>query len=238
MKIALALALASAAALAGALTPAARAADECRGLMVCIPVAGPWVVVPAPSRAEPSPTVAYELSCPPRSVVGGLDARVSDRALDLSFRGALGSPVNPGVTTTRAAVFVATYSGTARRPSTFRPFVGCIPTSGGGGRSTTALQAFRPGEPTIRRVRTQRLAPGAARTLVARCAPGERLVSSAHAAAFRTGEQPSARWLAAVHTSRAERGGRVRVTARRSGSIPAGVRVEVQVQAVCARVAP
>ena len=25
----------------------ARAADECKGLRVCLPVAGPWVVVPA-----------------------------------------------------------------------------------------------------------------------------------------------------------------------------------------------
>ena len=30
--------------------PASQAADECRGLQVCIPVAGPWVVIPGPGR--------------------------------------------------------------------------------------------------------------------------------------------------------------------------------------------
>ena len=35
----------------------ARAADECKGLRVCLPVAGPWVVVPAGG-------IDYELACP------------------------------------------------------------------------------------------------------------------------------------------------------------------------------
>ena len=44
---ALGLLAAAAAALAVLVAPSAQAADECRGLPVCIPVAGPWVVIPA-----------------------------------------------------------------------------------------------------------------------------------------------------------------------------------------------
>ena len=78
-------------------------ARECDGLIVCIPVAGP---VGAGRAAARTPTY-YQLACPGRGqVIGGLDA---DRAgpLELSFLGTLGGPVGPGVTTRRAAVFVA-----------------------------------------------------------------------------------------------------------------------------------
>ena len=83
----------------------ARATNECRGLMVCVPVAGPWVVVPTTRHAE------FQLACPRGYIVGGLDAELSDRAIDLSFPGLLGSPVNPGVTTTSSAVFAASLHG-------------------------------------------------------------------------------------------------------------------------------
>ena len=53
-------------------------ADECEGLMVCVPVAGPWVVVPA-STSIPRQRVEYQLTCPRAHVVGGLDARLSVR---------------------------------------------------------------------------------------------------------------------------------------------------------------
>jgi len=41
----------------------AGAANECAGLRVCVPVAGPWVVVPA-STSVPRMHVEYQLSCP------------------------------------------------------------------------------------------------------------------------------------------------------------------------------
>ena len=69
-------------------------ANECDGLMVCVPVAGPWVVVPI-SGGVPRPRVEYQLTCPRGHIVGGLDARLSDRAIDVNFLGTLGSPVNP-----------------------------------------------------------------------------------------------------------------------------------------------
>ena len=89
----------------------AGAADECRGLEVCLPVQGPWVVVP------PSGVVHWDLRCPRRGyIVAGTDARVSDRGVDVWFRAETGSPVGPGRSSTGSAYFTARYAGaTARR---------------------------------------------------------------------------------------------------------------------------
>jgi hypothetical protein len=221
---------------AAALTAAgsAGAARECEGLMVCVSVPGPWVVVPVASSV-PRPRVEYQLSCPRGHVVGGLDAELSVRAIDVDFRGRLGSPVNPGITTERAAVFTASSTGSAARAPTFRPYLGCVPAAGGGIRVPTAAHAFRPGRPTVRRVRTVRVRPG--RTVVAQgCAAGERLVGAEHAVGFFTRRPPSASLVASVRAQRAVRDGRVLVTVRGDAEL-GGVRVVVQVQAVCARVA-
>jgi hypothetical protein len=123
----------------------AQAANECNGLDVCISVPGPWVVVPA--RGE----VRWRLQCPQRDlIVGGTDAVVSDPGVDVSFLARTGSPVNPGISTRRAATFVAVQAHEPRVAS-FRPFLGCIPTSGGGGRETTSRAAsFPPGDPARR----------------------------------------------------------------------------------------
>jgi hypothetical protein len=61
----------------------AQATNECRGLQVCVRVVGPWVVVPAQGSARGS--VEFQLSCPRGFIVGGLDAELSDRAIDVSF---------------------------------------------------------------------------------------------------------------------------------------------------------
>lgn len=211
----------------------ARAADECAGLDVCISVPGPWVAVPAapPGRAR---TVYYRLSCPRRSVVGGLDAVLGDRSLEVRFLGRLGSPVNPGITTSQSAVFVATYA--RARVTYFRPFLGCIPTSGGGGRETTSVHATPRPRPPVRRVRSLRLLAGAGSGRIAfGCARGERLVASSHAVAFRQRLAPSASILTGARAVRRERGGRVEMRAARTAAVPVRTRVEVQVHALCAR---
>jgi hypothetical protein len=230
-------ALVLACALAGILvvTPDVNAAGECEGLDVCIPVAGPWVAIPAPTGAARLPSVVYQLDCPRNSVVGGLDARVTERAVDVVFLGRLGSPVNPGITTGRSAVFVATFTAAARRATGFRPFIGCIPTSGGGGRGTTSVGAVAPGEPALRRIRMLRVRPGERASATLRCAAAERLVASSHAVAFRIAAQPPASVLSAVSVTRRERGNSVFVTARRTEAVPPSVRVDVQIHAICAR---
>lgn len=209
----------------------AGAARECDGLQVCVPVAGPWVVVP--TGGTPRPQVEWQLSCPRGYIVGGVDAELSQRAIDVSFLGRLGSPVNPGITTSRAAVFVGTYVGTTPRGPTFRPHIGCMPAQGGGERVPTSSTAFRPGEPTVRHVRTVRVRPGEA-TVVAQCARGERLVGGTHAFGFSMRRPPSASLVSSISGSRSTNASSVSVRVRGDAELD-GVRAVVQVQAVCSR---
>jgi hypothetical protein len=51
---------------------AGAATTECRGLMVCVPVAGPWVLATQAGTE-------FQLDCPKRYIVGGLDAELSGR---------------------------------------------------------------------------------------------------------------------------------------------------------------
>jgi hypothetical protein len=220
------------AAVTGFVASPAAATNECRGLQVCVRVAGPWVVVPAALTA-PRPRVDFQLSCPRGYVIGGLDAELSDRAIDIDFLGKLGSPVNPGVTTASSALFRATYTGNAPRGPSFRPHLGCLPASGGGSGPVPFRRpgAFPPGEPTIRRARTVRLRPGGVRAAVA-CTAGEHLISAWHAVAFYTQSAPAEALIQSVSATRSVQGRRVVVRLRAATAVQ-GVRAVVQVGAVC-----
>jgi hypothetical protein len=205
----------------------AGATNECRGLQVCVRVTGPWVVVPA-SHAR----VEFQLACPRRYLVGGLDAELSDRAVEIFFLGKLGAPVAPGITTSRTAVFVARFVGATRRTVTFRPHLGCVPANGGGGGIPTA-RVVPPGQPAVRRVRTLRVVPGRSRFVAAGCASAERLITGSHAVGFYTAKPPAARLVAAVATRQALARDHVTVGAR--GGLTLGrARAIVQVSAICA----
>ncbi len=232
-------------ALAGALVAAAAvlalgagsadaATHECDGLQVCVPIAGPWVVVPT-SGGTPRSEVQFHLSCPRNYIVGGTDAELSQRGIDVGFLARLGSPVNPGITTTRAVVFTGSWTGggNARGP-TFRPHIGCLPASGGGGRVPTSASVVRPVEPAARRVRTARVRPGTT-TVTARCNAGERLVGGQHAFGFYTRRPPSASLVSSISGSMSVSGSRVVVRVSGDAELD-GVRATVQVQAVCAGV--
>jgi hypothetical protein len=205
----------------------AGATNECRGLMVCVPVTGPWVLAPANEQVE------FQLSCPRRFIVGGLDAELTDRSIDVTFIGGLGSPVNPGVTTTGDAVFQGRFVGTRAAAASFRPHIGCVPSNGGGQRVPTAYHAFPPGKPTIRIVKELPVAPGATRKLTLGCAPRDRLTSATHAVAFYMPQPPTAELAQAIKVTRIVRSGRVQVTARATSAL-SGVRAVVQVDVVCA----
>jgi hypothetical protein len=224
----LAVALASVAATAAP----AGATNECRGLQVCVKVRGPWVVVPAELGTARS-GVQFQLSCPRGFIAGGLDAELSDRAIDLNFLGLLGSPVGPGTTTSRSVLFRGVYTGSSARTTTFRPHLGCLPAAGGGAGPVPyrKLQAFPPGQPTIRRVRTVRLRAGSVHA-IAVCAAGERLISGWHAIGFDTASAPSAALVQSVSSKRSTRGNRVEVRVR-SGVAVNGSHALVQVGAVC-----
>ncbi len=229
MKL-VALSAAVAATLALAAAPAG-ATNECRGLQVCVSLAGPWVVVPAGSTV-PRPRVEYQLSCPKGYVVGGLDAELTDAGIDVGFQALLGSPVNPGITTSRAAVFFATDVGKPSPAASFRPHIGCTPTSGGGRRIPTVAHVVPPGHPSARRVWTVRVRPGVHR-LARACASGETLVAASHAMGFYSGSPPSAALVASVHASQVVRSGRVSVSVK-AGRAVSGVRAVVQLDLTCA----
>jgi hypothetical protein len=212
----------------------AGAGSECNGLDVCVSVTGPWVVVPTAAK---TPTY-YQLRCPRRNmIVGGLDANVSDRALSLQFLGNLGGPVSPGVTTSNAIVFVATYAGRRRGPVSFQPLIGCMPTAGGGRGTTSvgALPSLRPGSPATWRVHTVKLHRGVKRVVTQSCRRGEHLVSSSAALAFRRKIAPSAELVDGVRLTPRARANAAAVDVAVSRSLPFGAHAEVQIQAVCAR---
>jgi hypothetical protein len=215
----------------------------CEGLTICGPVAGPWVVVPGPASGAGVGSSNWMLSCP-RGVVGGTDARVGDPWVDVSFGGRIGAPVNPGITTGRTIVFTALSVDRSGRPSSFLPFIGCIP-SEGGSRAPTAVGAAAGtqrlssqsslSQAIVRRTHVievfhRRVAAGFG------CRRGERLVSSTTSIGLFTSLKPTLAQIRGVRVSRSVSNGRIFVTVRRLG-LPRAVPVEVQVQTACAGVA-
>ena len=228
MKRLLLLAAVSVSAFAAAPSPAF-ATDECRGLQQCVPVHGPWVVIPT-ANTVPRPRVEWRLMCPRGYVAAGLDAELSDRAIDIGFLGLVGAPVTPGVATARAVVFYASYVGGTARAPTFRPHAGCMP-GGGGGRIPTA---FKPGRPTVRRVTQNDIPPGqsaAARSCLGR----ETLVGASHAFGFLMRNTPSSSLVASIRGAQRVRGRRISVVVTADVEV-AAVQAVVQVHAICSRV--
>lgn len=226
-----ALVLLACAAVAAALASPAGATNECRGFQVCAPVAGPWVVVPT-TATFPRPSSKWQLTCPKGFVVGGLDAELTDRWIDVNFEALLGSPVNPGITTTRSALFTGTSVAGPPRAASFRPHIGCLPASGGGGGIPTAARVVPPGHPTVRRVWTFRLRPGP-QVVTKSCQAGEELVAASHAIGFYGRTPPDAAQVNSVHTASTAKGRRVTVSVRAGGAV-GKVRTVIQFDLTCA----
>jgi hypothetical protein len=215
---------AAAALLAAGAAPAAT--RECNGLQVCVPVAGPWVLAPGRSETQ------WHLACPKGFVVGGLDAELTDRALDLVFRATLGSPVNPGISTSTAADFLGRLAAGRNPAASFRPHVGCIPAAGGGQRVPTA-RIFPPGRPTTVRATQVAIPPSGTKRVTRTCHAGETLVAASHAVGFFASAPPSRALAAAVRVGSSVAGGRVHATIR-GGAALYGAGGVVQLDLVCA----
>jgi len=224
-RVAALLIVASAAALAAAGT--AGATNECRGFQVCVPVAGPWVL--APGRAE----TQWQLSCPKGFLVGGLDAELTRPAIDLAFRATLGSPVNPGISTSTAAIFLGRLTLGSDPAASFRPHIGCIPAAGGGQRVPTALRLFPPGRPTVVRASQIPAQAGTTHRIVRGCKAGEELVSASHAIGFADPRPPTRRLAASVHVRGATKHGSVTLVVH-ADAAAAGSRPVVQIDLTCA----
>ena len=212
---------------AAALAAPAGATNECHGIKQCIRVPGPWVNVPARGKAE------YLLTCPNgRSVVGGLAAQATTRDVRVAFEGRLGAPVQPGVATTRYALFHAvSFSG---KPQLFQPLIGCIPTQGGGGRSTVSARVTPPGPSVEYRSRIVLIGPGTVKFARVACKASEHLVGSWHAVAFRTKKPPAAFNWNQVKASHTVVGKKAVVTASSTDGLSIDVHALVQIGAACA----
>jgi len=227
VRQALAVLVSAIAVVAASAAPARAATNECRRLQTCIRVPGPWVLVPAHGRAE------YLLTCPRgRSVVGGLDAQASSRAVRVSFDGRIGAPVSPGVTTTRYALFRAV--STSDMAQTFQPRLGCVPLAGGGGRSTVSARITPAGPSLELRSRIAIIGPGEVRFAKVSCLENEQLVGAWHAVAFRLEKPPALGAGTLVHVTHASVGRRVVATATATDGLSVSVNAIVQVGAECA----
>ena len=179
--IRVAVAVLAVAAALGVHAASSQAADECKSLPICIPVAGPWVAIPPPHGGFA--TATWRLACP-QGVVGGVDARASEPAVAVEFPGLIGSPVNPGITTRGSLLFKGTYAGHAHRATSYQPFIGCIPGGGGGRRTPVAFTAPAPRRQTGHADHgTRRDAPGGRGHARARDArvPARRAPAGGHA---------------------------------------------------------
>ena len=203
----------------------AGATNECRGLEVCVPVTGPWVL------AVPG-EVQFQLACPKRFVVGGLDAELSSRGIDVGFVGRLGSPVNPGITTAKEAVFLGRFVRGRDGAPSFRPHIGCVPASGGGQRTPTSYDALAPGKTVQRRVFQVGVRPGKTRRYVGRCLRSERLAAATHAIAFYGDAPPTAALAHSVAVTQRIRAGHAELAIRAS-SAAFGTRAVVQLDLLC-----
>jgi hypothetical protein len=221
------LAIVAALAVAAATAPAGGATNECRGIQQCIRVPGPWVVVPAHG------TATYLLTCPQgRSVVGGLDAQVTSREVHVWFEGRLGAPVQPGQTTTRYALFRAV--STSPRVQVFQPLLGCIPTQGGGGRSTVSARVSPPGTALEYRSRIVVIGPGDVKFAKVSCKAAEQLTGAWHAVAFRTKAPPDLAHVGLISARHVVFGKQVVVTASSTDALSVDAHAIVQAGAECA----
>ena len=215
-------------AVAAAFAPAGGATNECHGIQACIRVPGPWVVVPAHGTAE------YLLACPNgKSIVAGLDAQVTSRDVRVDFVGRLAAPVQPGATTTRYALFRAV--SVSKRAQLFQPLLGCVPTQGGGGRSTVSARTVSPpGQSLEFRSRIVVIGPGTVRFGHVACKPSEKLVGAWHAVAFRTKQPPPVSNSVYVKATHVIVGKKVVVTGSAGDALSIDVHAVVQVGAECA----
>jgi hypothetical protein len=221
--------LVAAAAIAAAWPAAGGAANECRGLQACIPVAGPWVLA---SRSAPG---EYLITCPEGAVVGGLDALSTTPNLRVDFVGQVGAPVSPGVTTTRNALFRGTLAGTKPARAVFQPYLGCVPTAGGGGRQTTSARAVvRPGAPLQHYAKNVLVHPGAVSFGTVACPAPSKLVRSWSVLFFKTNKPPSLAQAALVHARRIVSRHGAGITVEATDALSLDVHAGVQVGVECA----
>ena len=221
------LAFVAALAVAAAFAPVGSATNECHGIPSCIRVPGPWVIVPAHG------TAGYLLTCPDgRSVVGGLDAQATHATC--ASRSTAGSARRSSRARRRPGTRSSTPSRCPAKRQAFQPLLGCIPTQGGGGRSTVSARVVPVGQPLEYRSRIVVVGPGDVKFGRVACQKTEKLVGAWHAIAFRTKQPPNLANVGLVSARHAIVGKKVVVTASSTDALSPDAHAIVQVGAECA----
>ena len=175
----------------------------------------------------------WHLTCPRGYVVGGVDAVLSRREIDISFLGMIGSPVNPGITTSRAVTFVGTWVG--RAAVLHLPALHRLHALRGRRDADTDLRERVPARQPDDSAGRRRCACGrVARRSRRAAAPASSSSAPAHAFGFDTRDAAECEPRGDRLRARSIRGGRVVVRVRGDAEL-GGVRAVVQVQALCAR---
>jgi len=204
----------------------AGAQNECNGVPTCIPVEGPWVVLPA--RGE----VKFALSCPQgKGIVAGTDVLASSLDVHVTFDGNLGAPVAFGRTTSTGVLFRAV-SG-RHRAGSFKPFIGCIPAPASV-RNTIAAKPTPAGPPLHLLSKLVKLNPGFQKVVTLGCPTGEALVDSWSTPSFDTIDEPDPGLASAIAVKTTISGDRARLAISASEALPAGSHAEVQIGVRCA----
>ena len=200
------------------------ATNECRGLNPCVPIAGPWVVVPGEGRGA-VPAHLPEGLRRRRHRRGA--HRPADRPLVPRLVREPGRPGRDHLPDGRVRRLVRRREAPRPRPSGRTS--AASPPTGGGPRTPTGVRKITPpGHPTTRRVVTRRVA--VEDSIVVTCKADERLVALAPRARVR--DARAARPGARLEPRRP----RPRVPGSRSSSTSGARRGQgiVQVAAVCA----
>ncbi len=209
-----------------ALPGTAGAQNECNGVPTCIPVEGPWVIVPANGEVE------FALSCPQgKGIVAGTDGLASSLDVHVTFDGNLGAPVAFGRTTSTGVMFRAV-SG-RHHPGSFKPFIGCIPAPASV-RNTIAAKPTPPGPPLALLSKLVPLNPGYQKVVTLSCPAGEALVDSWSTPAFDTINEPDPGLASAIVVKTTITGARAKLAISASEALPAGSHAEVQIGVRCA----
>ena len=204
----------------------AGAQNECNGVPTCVPVEGPWVVVPANGE------VIFALSCPQgKGIVAGTDALASSLDIHATFDGNLGAPIAFGRTTTTGVLFRAV-SG-RHHAGSFKPFIGCIPAPASV-RNTIAAKPSPTGPPLQLESRVVKLNPGYQKVFTIGCPPGEALVDSWSTPAFDSINEPDPGLASAIVVKTTISGAKARLAISASEALPAGSHPEVQIGVRCA----
>ena len=147
---------------------------------------------PSPGRgSRRGRGVEFQLSCPPRFIVAGLDAELSAAASTSASSARSAAPSTPGSRRRDAALPRRARPRRLTRADGFRPLIGCVPARGA---AAARRRHITPSRPTSHRprVKTVRVQAGAKTLAIARCPKGQRLVSATHALAFFGSTPPTA----------------------------------------------